>query len=167
MTAKRSSGDDLRIGARLRELRMAAGLSQRVLADLINATCQQVRNYEAGANRITAARLYSITQALKIDLGAFFEGLPMPEGQAPTSEQHLFLDLARSFRAIRGARHREAVCLLTRLLAGCAGPPDQIDVAPEEVRLGRTAHVFRAMILMRGRCPPFPFLKRDWGRCTM
>jgi transcriptional regulator with XRE-family HTH domain len=49
---------------------MAAGLSERVLADLINVTRQQVHNYEAGANRITAARLSYITQALKVDIGA-------------------------------------------------------------------------------------------------
>jgi transcriptional regulator with XRE-family HTH domain len=103
---------------------MAAGLSQRALADLINVTYQQVRNYEAGANRLTAARLYSITQALQIDLGAFFEGLSMPRRQAP-AEQRLLLDLARNFRAIRDARHRKAICLLTRLLAGRAGRPTQ------------------------------------------
>jgi transcriptional regulator with XRE-family HTH domain len=95
---------------------MAAGLSERVLADLINVTRQQVHNYEAGANRITAARLYYITQALKVDVGAFFEGLPMPTRQAPTPEQRLFLDLARSFRAIRDAKHRDALRLLTRIL---------------------------------------------------
>ena len=62
--AGRSRGDgiDAHIGARLRELRMAAGLNERVLADLINVTRQQVHNYEAGANRITTARIYHITR---------------------------------------------------------------------------------------------------------
>ena len=61
---------------------MAAGLSQQVLADLINVTYQHVQSYEAGTTRITAARLYFITQALKVDMGAFFEGLAVPQRQA-------------------------------------------------------------------------------------
>jgi transcriptional regulator with XRE-family HTH domain len=81
----RGDGTDAHISARLRELRMAAGLSERVLGDLINVTRQQVHNDEAGANRITAARLYYITQALKVDIGAFFEGLPGPQRRAPNS----------------------------------------------------------------------------------
>ena len=117
------------IGARLRELRITAGLSERVLADLIDVTYQQVHNYEAGANRLTVARLYYITQALGVDVGAFFEGLPVPERQAPSPEQRLFLDLARNFRAIRDAKHRDALCRLTRILARSAGAPDQLDVA--------------------------------------
>ena len=102
-------------------------------------TYQHVRDYEAGANRITAARLYQIAQALKVDLGAFFEGLPVPRRQTPAPEQHLFLDLARNFGAIRDAKHREAICLLTRLLAGCASPPDQPDEGPDEAHLNRAA----------------------------
>jgi transcriptional regulator with XRE-family HTH domain len=102
---------------------MAAGLSEQVLADLINVTYKHVQNYEAGTSRITAARLYYITQALKVDLGAFFDGLPISEGQAPTPEQYLFLDLAQNFRAIHDAKHREVICLLTRLLAGFADRP--------------------------------------------
>jgi transcriptional regulator with XRE-family HTH domain len=132
---KRSCGEDLRIGGRVRELRTAAGLSQQVLADLINVTYQQVRNYEAGETRITAARLYSITQALKVDFAGFFEGLSMPERQAPAPEQHLFLDLAQNFRAIRDVKHREAICLLTRLLAGSADSLDQLDVALDDSTL--------------------------------
>jgi transcriptional regulator with XRE-family HTH domain len=124
MAGQRSCGENLRIGARLRELRMAAGLSEQVLADLINVTSQHVQNYEAGTRRLTAARLYYIAQALKVDLGAFFDGLPLPEGQAPTPERDLFLDLAQNFRAIRDAKHREVICLLARLLAGPAGSPD-------------------------------------------
>ena len=74
---------------------MAAGLSQQGLADLINVTYQQMRNYEAGASRVTAGRLYSIARALKVDLGAFFESLSMPR-QVPAPEQHLLLELART-----------------------------------------------------------------------
>jgi transcriptional regulator with XRE-family HTH domain len=129
----------LHIGARLRELRMAAGLSQQVLADLINATYQQVRDYEAGASRVTAARLYSIAQALKVDFDAFFEGLSISWRPAPAPEQRLLLDLAQNFWAIPDAKHREAICLLTRLLAGCASPAGQLDEAPDEAHPNRAA----------------------------
>jgi transcriptional regulator with XRE-family HTH domain len=128
MTARGRSGEngiDPHIGARLRELRVAAGLSQQTLADLIKVTYQQLHEYEAGAKRISAARLYYMAQAIEVDVGAFFEGLPVPQRQVPTPEQRLLLDLARNFGTIRDPKHREAICLLTRILAatGCREAP--------------------------------------------
>jgi transcriptional regulator with XRE-family HTH domain len=134
MTGKRAlggNGIDPHIGARLRELRVAAGLSQQALADLIQVTYQQLHEYEAGAKRISAARLYYMAQVLEVDLGAFFEGLPVPQQQVPTPEQRMFLDLARNFGAIRDLKHREAICLLTRILAetGCREAPPRSRLA--------------------------------------
>ena len=55
MTGRPRAQDvDRHVGARLRELRVAAGLSQQVLADLIGVTYQQAHKYETGVNRLAA-----------------------------------------------------------------------------------------------------------------
>jgi DNA-binding XRE family transcriptional regulator len=59
----RAQDVDRHVGARLRELRVAAGLSQSALADLIGVTYQQAHKYESGVNRISASRLFALAVA--------------------------------------------------------------------------------------------------------
>lgn len=66
---------DRHIGRRLRERRLAIGMSQETLADLLGVTFQQIQKYEKGVNRIAASRLYSMAKALEIDITHFFEGV--------------------------------------------------------------------------------------------
>jgi transcriptional regulator with XRE-family HTH domain len=94
------------------------GLTQQALADLIGVTYQQAHKYENGVNRIAAGRLYTIAHVLGVDVGYFFEGLQGAGPNEPSPQQRVFLDLARNFRSIRKRKHQEAICLLTRILAG-------------------------------------------------
>lgn len=48
---------DLEVGRRLRQARIAAGLSQTALADAVGVTFQQVQRYETGVNRISPGKL--------------------------------------------------------------------------------------------------------------
>jgi transcriptional regulator with XRE-family HTH domain len=59
----------------MRERRIMLGLTQQQMAELIGVTYQQAHKYEKGINRVAAGRLYSIAQALGVDVGYFFEGL--------------------------------------------------------------------------------------------
>ena len=52
------------------------------------------------------------------------EGLQSAAPNEPTPQQRVFLDLARNFRSIRARKHQEAICLLTRILAGLEDLPD-------------------------------------------
>lgn len=68
---------DRYIGAQIRARRLAAGLSQENLAEMIGVTFQQVQKYEKGANRVAAATLVRIAEALGANIGAF---LPAASG---------------------------------------------------------------------------------------
>ena len=51
-------------GARLRELRTAAGLSQRALAARVGTSCAAISNLEAGNNAPTLGTLVRLADAL-------------------------------------------------------------------------------------------------------
>ena len=51
------------------------GLTQQQMAELIGVTYQQAHKYEKGINRIAAGRLFTIAQALGVDVGYFFDGM--------------------------------------------------------------------------------------------
>ncbi len=69
---------DTHVGARVRMRRLRLGLSQEELADALGVTCQQLRHYENGTDRIGAVRLYHAAHALQVPLIFFFEQLPVP-----------------------------------------------------------------------------------------
>jgi len=74
---KRTTNTDVKLGARLRRLRILRGVSQTELgAQLGGLTFQQIQKYERGANRISATRLYEIAVFLKVPITYFFEELP-------------------------------------------------------------------------------------------
>ena len=108
----RAQDIDRHIGARIRERRIALGLTQQQLAELIGTTYQQAHKYEKGINRIAAGRLH----ALAVEPGYFFEGLGGDEPARPTAQQRLLLELARSFAALP-RRQQEAITELARVLA--------------------------------------------------
>ncbi len=63
------------VGAMVRERRILLGMSQRQLADAIGLTFQQIQKYENGSNRIDAARLAVLSQALNVPPQWFFANL--------------------------------------------------------------------------------------------
>jgi len=79
----------VRLGDRLRILRLMRKLSQARLGALIGVTAQQVHRYERGRSSITATNLWRISQALDAPMSFFFEGLaenrsPLPQlGRSP------------------------------------------------------------------------------------
>lgn len=67
---------DRHIGKRIRARRIAMGISQEKLGDLLGLTFQQVQKYEKGVNRVGASRLLNIAQILGVEIEYFFVGLP-------------------------------------------------------------------------------------------
>jgi transcriptional regulator with XRE-family HTH domain len=108
---------DRYVGARIRERRIMLGLTQQQMAELIGVTYQQAHKYEKGINRVAAGRLYSIAQALGVEIGYFYEGLQTGGGFVPSPSRRMLLDLARNFLNIRDPGHREAIGSLARALA--------------------------------------------------
>jgi transcriptional regulator with XRE-family HTH domain len=66
---------DLHLGKRLRRRRRLLGLTQQQLAGAVGVRFQQIQKYECGANRISAARLWSLSEALEVPVGYFYDGL--------------------------------------------------------------------------------------------
>ena len=66
---------DLHLGRRLRRRRRLLGLTQQQLAVQVGIRFQQIQKYECGANRISAARLWQLAEALETPVVYFYEGL--------------------------------------------------------------------------------------------
>jgi transcriptional regulator with XRE-family HTH domain len=65
--------NEVHVGQRLRVRRSLLGYSQEKLAGLIGLTFQQVQKYERGTNRVSAGRLYEISNILEVPVNYFFE----------------------------------------------------------------------------------------------
>ena len=66
---------DLHLGRRLRRRRRLLGLTQQQLALKVGIRYQQIQKYECGANRISAARLWELAEALETPVSYFYDGL--------------------------------------------------------------------------------------------
>lgn len=66
---------DLHLGRRLRRRRRLLGLTQQQLATQVGIRFQQIQKYECGANRISAARLWQLSEALESPVSYFYDGL--------------------------------------------------------------------------------------------
>lgn len=66
---------DVHLGKRLRRRRRLLGLTQQQLAGTVGVRFQQIQKYECGANRISAARLWQLSEALEVPVGYFYDGL--------------------------------------------------------------------------------------------
>lgn len=81
-----ASAVDEHIGQRLQLRRLMMGLSQKDLAKNCGVTFQQIQKYETAGNRISASRLFELSQALETPVSFFFYGLP---GYIPESPKGL------------------------------------------------------------------------------
>src|SRR5689334_10809536 len=77
---------DVYLGKRLRRRRRLLGLTQQQLAGAVGVRFQQIQKYECGANRISAARLWQLSEALEVPIGYFYDGLSAAEAQAAAND---------------------------------------------------------------------------------
>src|SRR5258708_8647045 len=90
----------------MRLRRIQLGLSQGALASKIGVSFQAVQKYESGDIRISASRLYDVSQVLEVSPAFFFEGYPdgmvaknLAEDVAPPDETFARPDLLSLIRA--------------------------------------------------------------------
>ena len=62
------------VGSNLRALRCLFGYSQHYIGEQLGLTSQQVQKYEKATNRISAGRLWVLSQVFEIPVEAFFAG---------------------------------------------------------------------------------------------
>ncbi len=73
---RKPSPVDVHVGIRVRQRRVLLGMTQTDLADTMGLTFQQVQKYERGMNRISASRLYGLSQVFDVTVEYFFEDMP-------------------------------------------------------------------------------------------
>lgn len=76
---------DVHVGQKLKQLRMLRGLTQTEVAQGLGISFQQVQKYELGRNRISASKLFEVSQILQVPPSYFFDGLQ--EGGDDTTQQ--------------------------------------------------------------------------------
>lgn len=81
---------DVQIGGLIRDRRAAAGLTQAELGKAIGVTFQQVQKYERGVNRVSAAALLKVADALQCNVADLY-GDPDPTGRSPSERAILKL----------------------------------------------------------------------------
>lgn len=104
---------DVKVGEKLRFLRVLKGLSQGKLAEKVGITFQQIQKYEKGVNRIAPSRLDAISRALDVNIMDFFD-----ESEKNTSEQNLSLTEAKvlkNFRKLAPSMQQSVINLLDSL----------------------------------------------------
>lgn len=78
---RRPNPVDTHVGRRLRIRRVLCGMSQTALADQLGITFQQLQKYESAANRISASRLWQISQILEVPIEWFFTDIDVDGGK--------------------------------------------------------------------------------------
>ena len=117
---------DVHVGKRIRHRRWLVGMTQQQLAERVGIKFQQIQKYETGANRVSASRLWDISEALEVPVSFFFEGLEaevtadvsdaMPTDLMGDKEA---LDLVRSYYSIP-ENQRRRLFELARVLSDVA-----------------------------------------------
>lgn len=102
---------DIHVGKRIRHRRWMVGMTQQQLAELVGIKFQQIQKYETGANRVSASRLWDISDALDVPVSFFFEGLGATQEETERMSNDLLSDkeameLVRSYYAIPEAQRR-------------------------------------------------------------
>jgi len=117
---------DVHVGKRIRHRRWMVGMTQQQLAEQVGIKFQQIQKYETGMNRVSASRLWDISEALSVPINFFFEGLE--GGGASETESALpgdiladkeALELVRSYYAIP-ENQRRRLFELARVLSDAA-----------------------------------------------
>lgn len=92
-TKKRVNKDTRIIGANLRNMRRASGLSLEEIAAILEITHQQVQKYESGQNRFPVEKLFRLRQFYGVPYDFFFEGIGPAAREEENSGRDLFVRL--------------------------------------------------------------------------
>ena len=127
--AKQPNSIDASVGQRIRLQRIAIGMSQGRLGQLLGLTFQQIQKYEKGLNRIGAGRLFEVAGILGVPISFFYEDADanaqaggFAEGEEPPPVMEFLasgegLQLSLAFMRIKDVKVRRRILDLVRSLA--------------------------------------------------
>ena len=118
---------DVNVGKRIRHRRWMVGMTQQQLAEHVGIKFQQIQKYETGMNRVSASRLWEISEALSVPVSYFFEGVRDEDTPAHVAEgtpgdilgDKEAMELVRSYYAIP-ENQRRRLFELARVLSESA-----------------------------------------------
>ena len=118
---------DVHVGKRIRHRRWLVGMTQQQLAQHVGIKFQQIQKYETGANRVSASRLWDISETLEVPISFFFEGLEREQAQQSATDfvppdlmgDKEALELIRSYYSIP-ENQRRRLFDLARVLSNVA-----------------------------------------------
>lgn len=113
---------DTHVGDRIHQRRLLLGVSEKSLGHVIGCTVVQIKRYELGLDRLNAASLFVLAEALDVSVTYFFEGLKVAPNKESSSED---------IHAFEG----EAAELIAAYHA--ASPEERIDIFEHVVGRGR------------------------------
>ncbi|MDD9912282.1 MAG: helix-turn-helix transcriptional regulator [Alphaproteobacteria bacterium] len=108
---------DIHVGQRLKQQRKLQGISQENLAKQLGITFQQIQKYENGTNRISASKLYELSQILKTPIQYFFENYQKSPQftENKTEITTIELTLIRAFQKLNPAQQQAFTNLISKL----------------------------------------------------
>jgi transcriptional regulator with XRE-family HTH domain len=122
MAKKQPDALDIKVGSKVRALRLERQMSQEKLGDALGLTFQQVQKYEKGTNRISAGRLQRIAAILEVPVSVFFADANPPAGGAESLfdlvDTGSALRLLRAYSRIPSPALKLALTTLAEELAG-------------------------------------------------
>ncbi len=110
---------DIKIGRRIREMRLIRGISQAELAKKSGISFQNMQLYETGKNRVTAEKLFELAKILSVDISYFFtddnlNGKIFNYGNIGNWE---ITKLVREYKNIKNEELRNVIRLLVKAIA--------------------------------------------------
>lgn len=129
---------DVHVGKRIRLRRTLLGFSQENLAGMLGVTFQQLQKYERGSNRVSASRLWDLSQKLDVPVSFFYDDMGDAASQSPASvagggvviggepehdpmSRRETLELVRAYYAMPAAARKAFVALARACPAPAAG----------------------------------------------
>ena len=76
----------MQIGAEIKRMREALGISQMKLAEEVGVSFQQIQKYEKGIGKISVDRIQQIASALGVSVHTFFDKEKAPVVSEPASK---------------------------------------------------------------------------------
>ena len=106
---------DIHVGQRVRFKRKMMGLTQSDLAEKVGLTFQQIQKYEKGENRISASKLFQISQILGTSVSFFFEDYSESNSfnnEEVTLDDKKSVELVQSFKSIKNPKLQKRIMML-------------------------------------------------------
>ncbi|MEM7642469.1 MAG: helix-turn-helix transcriptional regulator [Pseudomonadota bacterium] len=113
---------DIHVGKRIRHRRWMVGMTQQQLAEAVGIKFQQIQKYETGMNRVSASRLWEISEVLAVPISHFFEGLKDGESSAESDilADKEAMELVRAYYTMPQNQRRRLFDLARVLSEGAA-----------------------------------------------